>query len=115
MIESKYTKVRVDNEVELCEVYEREDKEKIEKAFIRNNISFFIKWKRERTDRKEQGRYIIFVNKYNRQKAEIIIHELLENVNEGVSFSDGRQGKKFHLKRLFPAGGLHLSAILSKM
>lgn len=115
MVESKYTKVHVNNEVELCEVYERDIKEKIEKAFVKHNISFFIKWKRERTDRKENGKYIIFVNRFNRQKAEAVIHELLEDVNDNISFSDARTEKGFRLKKLLHLREVRPSAIFSKM
>lgn len=112
MIESKYTRVRVNNEVELCETYEREIKDKIEKAFVRTGVSFFIKWKRERNDRKENGKYIIFVNQYQKQRAEAVIHELLEDVNDDVTFADSRPNKNWKWRKLFQAGP---SALLSKM
>ena len=32
MVESKYTHVKVNNEIELCEVYDKETKEKVKKG-----------------------------------------------------------------------------------
>ena len=55
MVESKYTRVRVNNEIELCEIYEREVKDRIEKAFVKNGVSFFVKWKRERNSQRGRG------------------------------------------------------------
>lgn len=102
MVESKYTKVRVNNEIELCQVPGREIKDKIEKAFVRHNISFFIKCTRKHQGRRTDGNlYTISVNQYQRQKAEAVIHEVLENVNESVVFLDKKREKGFQLKSLF--------------
>ena len=47
MVESKLTKVKVNNEIELCEVYDNATKERIKKVFFREGISFFIKFKKK--------------------------------------------------------------------
>ena len=39
-----YTSVKVNNEIELCEVSDPECKELIEKALLAERISYFIKW-----------------------------------------------------------------------
>lgn len=111
MVESKYTHVRVNNEIELCEIYEREIKDKIEKAFVRNGVSFFIKWKRERSGPKESSKYVIFINQHQRQRAEAVIHAVLEDANDNVVFVDGQVKKGWGMSRL----SHNLSALLSKM
>ncbi len=111
MIESKYTHVRVNNEIELCEISEREVKEKIEKAFVRNGVSFFIKWKRERSGHRDNSKYIIFVNQHQRQKAEAVIHAVLEDANDNVIFADSQMGKGWGIRKI----SHNLSALLSKM
>ena len=111
MVESKYTHVRVNNEIELCEICEREVKDKIEKAFVRNGVSFFIKWKRERSGQRENSKYIIFVNQHQRQRAEAVIHAVLEDANDNVIFADGQVKKRWGVNRL----SHNLSALLSKM
>lgn len=112
MVESKYTKVRVNNEIELCEVYEREIKDKIEKAFVRNGVSFFIKWKREQGGK---GRYIICVNQHQKQSAEAAIHGILEDVNEEVTFVEGKNKKGWFFLKDFLTRRANSLAILSKM
>ena len=47
MVESKLTKVKVNNEIELCEVYDNATKERIKKVFFREGISFFIKFRKK--------------------------------------------------------------------
>lgn len=111
MVDSKYTHMRVNNEIELCEIYEREIKDKVEKAFVRNGVSFFIKWKRERSGPKENSKYLIFVNQHQRQKAEAVIHAVLEDANDNVMFTDGKTKKGWGIKKIY-----HNSmALLSKM
>jgi len=111
MVESKFTHMRVNNEIELCELYEREIKDKVEKAFVRNGVSFFIKWKRERNGQKENSKYIIFVNQHQRQKAEAVIHAVLEDVNDNVVFAGSKEKRGWGVKKIY-----HNSlALLSKM
>lgn len=47
MVESKLSKVKVNNEIALCEVYDNATKERIKKVFFREGISFFIKFKKK--------------------------------------------------------------------
>lgn len=39
-----YTKVKVHNEVELCETADMDVKSQIEKTLLENRISYYIKW-----------------------------------------------------------------------
>lgn len=112
MVESKYTKMRVNNEIELCEVYEREIKDKVEKAFVKSGVSFFIKWKREQGGK---GKYIICVNQYQKQRAEAAIHGIVDDVNEEVTFVEGRNRKGIFFRRLFGENRIKPLALLSKM
>lgn len=114
MVESKYTHVCVNNEIELCEIYERKIKDKIEKAFVKNGVSFFVKWKRERNSQKENGKYIICVNQLQKQRAEAAIHEILEDVNDNVTFVD-KKTEKGWLGKIFRNHSLSVLAVLSKM
>lgn len=40
----KFSDVKVHNEIELCEIESLEEKEKIERALLREQISFYIRW-----------------------------------------------------------------------
>lgn len=107
MVESKLTKVKVNNEIELCEVYDNTTKERIKKVFFREGISFFIKFRKklhragfaaidlagekvsgERTifsDTKE-GRYIICVNRSQEDPARRFIMRVVPDYGGRVRF-----------------------------
>lgn len=109
MVESKMTKVKVNNEIALCEVYDSATKERIKKVFFREGISFFIKFKKkfdlagfaavnlagtqvedrrdEQPDRKE-GKYIICVNKSQEQLAKSSIMRVVPDHHDRVCFYD---------------------------
>lgn len=105
---SLLTKVKVNNEIALCEAYGDETKEQIKKAFMKNGISFYIKYKRiwvgkeeavmtkvqdevparTKTTNKEHFYYVVCVNENQREKAK---HSILNNVShadEMVLFYD---------------------------
>lgn len=114
MVESKFTHVCVNNEIELCEIYEREVKDKVEKAFVKNGVSFFVKWKREKNGSNAEGKYIVYVNLHQKQRAEAAIHGILEDANDNVTFVDGQKQKSI-FKKLMCRRPTNLLALLSKM
>lgn len=113
MVESKLTKVKVNNEIELCEVYDNATKERIKKVFFREGISFFIKFRKkfqlaglaavnlagekaagERAmfpDTKE-GRYIICVNLSQKELASRSILRVVPDHGDKVRFLGEEQG-----------------------
>lgn len=114
MVESKLSKVKVNNEIELCEVYDSATKERIKKVFFREGISFYIKFKKkfamtgiatvnladaDPEDRKKnptelkEGRYIICVNKSQEALARNSIMRVVPDYHDRVNFYDGT-GKK---------------------
>lgn len=109
MVESKLSKVKVNNEIELCEVYDGATKERIKKVFFREGISFYIKFKKKFNmsgiatvnladvnveDRKEnppehkEGRYIICVNKSQETLARNSIMRVVPDYHDKVNFFD---------------------------
>lgn len=109
MVESKLTKVKVNNEIELCEVYDSATKERIKKVFFREDISFFIKFKKkfemagfasidlaedeERTRKnflseQKEGRYIICVNKSQEKLARSSIMRVVPDYHDRIRFLD---------------------------
>ncbi len=109
MVESKLTKVKVNNEIELCEVCDSATKERIKKVFFREGISFFIKFHKkfqmmefaavnlageeisgERAPlfEKKEGRYIICVNKSQEELARRCIMRVVPDHGEKVRFLD---------------------------
>ncbi|MBD5458087.1 MAG: hypothetical protein HDR27_05880 [Lachnospiraceae bacterium] len=87
MAESKYTHMKVNNEIELCEVYDKETKEKVKKAFFGAGVSFFIKFKKAAPGR--ENRFIICVNSSQRGTAKTAILRKVPHAREIVNFFDG--------------------------
>ncbi len=121
MVESKLTKVKVNNEIELCEVYDSATKERIKKVFFREDISFFIKFRKKssredfaavklaeerRQDEEEkkriqsetketkEGRYIICVNKSQRALARKSIARVIPDYKERLHFLDDKGARQ---------------------
>lgn len=115
MVESKLTKVKVNNEIALCEVYDSMTKDRIKKVFFREDISFFIKFKKKfgmagfaamnlagsdvqdrheaATERKE-GIYVICVNKSQEQLAKNCIKRVVPDHHDRIVFYDEQEKKK---------------------
>ncbi len=115
MVESKLTKVKVNNEIELCEVYDSAIKERIKKVFFREGISFYIKFKNklqvtglafvaladeDRQEKKKafrekkEGRYIICVNKSQQELARKAVERVVPDHGERIRFLDEEKKDK---------------------
>lgn len=114
MVESKLTKVKVNNEIALCEVYDSMTKDRIKKVFFREDISFFIKFKKKFgvagfaamnladsdvqdrhevvTERKE-GIYVICVNKSQKELAKNSIKRVVPDYHDRIVFYDEQEKK----------------------
>lgn len=124
MVESKLTKVKVNNEIELCEVFDSATKERIKKVFFRESISFFIKFKKKfgmagfaavnlaEDDRPEhknlfmeqkEGRYIICVNKSQEKLARSSIMRVVPDYQDKIRFIEEapkHEGDQFSFQEL---------------
>ena len=68
-------------EVAFCKVYSMESKEKLEKIFLKNRISYFIEWQDksfwqrmfESDGRKEKTVYIIRINEEDVERAKELV------------------------------------------
>lgn len=115
MVESKLTKVKVNNETALCEVYDSITKDRIKKVFFREDISFCIKFKKKfgipgfaamnladsdvrdrheaQTEHKE-GIYIVCVNKSQEQLAKNSIKRVVPDHHDRIFFYDEPEKKR---------------------
>ncbi|NLL80453.1 MAG: hypothetical protein GX234_11860 [Clostridiales bacterium] len=86
----KFSDVKVHNEIELCEVGDVETKEKIEKALLKERISFFIRWKDKgfwaRLFSSKESTGVICVNDLQRESAEACVKRLEKEENIQVKF-----------------------------
>ncbi|MCI9314422.1 MAG: hypothetical protein HFI57_05460 [Lachnospiraceae bacterium] len=109
MVESKLSKVKVNNEIALCEVYDNATKERIKKVFFREGISFFIKFRKkfgmtgfgamnlagadvqdrmETVPERKEGIYIICVNRSQEQIARNSIKRVVPDHHDRILFYD---------------------------
>ena len=130
MVESKLSKVKVNNEIALCEVYDNATKERIKKVFFREGISFFIKFKKKfgmagfetmkLADSEVQGRhetmpeckegiYMICVNRSQEQLAKSCIKRVVPDYRDRIVFYDEPNQKR---EEQSTSWNLYLSGIL---
>ena len=80
-----YNKAYYHNEIELVKVNSTELKNKIEKAFLRNRISYFIRWDKASlwqtvTGKKNSEQCKICINDWDRERAMDILKSLEEDI-----------------------------------
>ncbi len=87
VVESKLSKVKVNNEVEICKVNDKSIKTAIERALLAERISYFIKWEKPgffSSDKKDSC--IFCVNEWQAEAAEKAINDLGEEVVGKIKF-----------------------------
>lgn len=97
MLETQYTKVKVHNEIELCEVGDIETKDKIEKELLKNRVSYFLRWTKPRWfSSKRSGTCIFCVNEAQRELAEEAIHNLGADAGQNIKMLMKKVDKVFY-------------------
>jgi len=84
MEQPAYTKVKVNNEIEFCEVKNVEMKDLVERALLKARVSYFIRWRKPgffSGDRKEKCVFHV-----NSQQLEVALNALEEE-------AEGMEGK----------------------
>lgn len=88
MQQTLYSMVKVNNEIELCEVADLECKQAIERELLQNRISYFIRWNKGGLFHLGRKRnYCIFcVNDNVAAQAEDVVNTLCEQRGYQVRF-----------------------------
>jgi len=81
-----YTTVKVNNEIELCEVSNPECKKEIERELLRNRISYYIRWPKSSFLSPKKNSCIICVNDSAQDAAEEIVRSICEEMGYHVKF-----------------------------
>lgn len=76
--------VKVNNEIELCEVPNSECRKAIERALLKNRISYYIRWPRTTVFSKNKDLCIICVNDNSREEAEEVVRVVCEETGYRV-------------------------------
>lgn len=93
-MQPEYTKLKVHNEIELCETADMDIKQKIEHVLLTNRISYYIKWYRQGVLRRNEV-CVFCVNENSKEEAEQLIHSLSKDIDEKVRFLMRRSGERF--------------------
>lgn len=81
-----FTSLKVNNEIELCEVSDTDCKTQIERALLANRISYFVKWVKPRFLHRRREICIFCINENDRELAEHAIRSLGPSVEKRIDF-----------------------------
>lgn len=81
-----YTSVKVNNEIELCEVTDMECKQAIERALLKNRISYYIRWSKSSFFRPQKDLCTICVNDNSKDEAEAVVRSICDENEYKVKF-----------------------------
>ncbi len=81
-----YTTVKVNNEIELCEVSDLDCKQQIERALLKNRISYYIRWTRPSLFNRKKSVCIICINDNSKEDAEDIVRSICDESGYNVRF-----------------------------
>jgi hypothetical protein len=80
MLENEYSKVKVNNEIDLCSVTEPDTKSILEKAFLKARVSYFLRWEKpgifEKLFKNGKTRIVFCINSAQLTTAEEVLAEL---------------------------------------
>lgn len=81
-----YTKVKVNNEIELCEVTNLECKQMIERELLKNRISYYIRWPKASIFSSKKNICTICVNDNSKEEAEAVVRNICDEKGFTVKF-----------------------------
>lgn len=81
-----YTTVKVNNEIELCEVSDPDCKQLIERALLKNRISYYIRWPKPSIFSHKKDSCIICINDMAKEEAENVIRTICDETGYSVKF-----------------------------
>lgn len=92
-----FQKVKVNNEIEWCEVNDLEIKDKIEKVLLKNRVSYCINWSKPRLFSSEKNSKCIFcVNSLQKENAEEAIESLPDDVKAKITYLNKKVEKVYY-------------------
>lgn len=85
-MQTLYTQVKVNNEIELCEVSNLECKQLIERELLRSRISYYIRWSKASLFSRKKDTCIICVNDSTKDEAEAVVRAICDESGHNVKF-----------------------------
>lgn len=81
-----YTNLKVNNEIELCEISSMECKQQIEKMLLQERISYYLRWPKPSLFHRNRNTCIICVNENVKEIAEDIVRSVCDENGYPVKF-----------------------------
>ena len=81
-----YTPLKVNNEIELCEIDDLDCKQQIEREFLKNHISYFVRWPKTSIFSHKKNLCILCVNENSQEPAEAIVRNICDESGYRVKF-----------------------------
>lgn len=81
-----YTNLKVNNEIELCEISNPECKQLIERMLLKERISYYIRWQKPSIFRRRNNTCIICVNENVKDVAEEAVRAICDEKGYPVKF-----------------------------
>lgn len=81
-----YTSLKVNNEIELCEISDVDCKHLIEQELLKRRISYFIRWPKKSWFRRSKDICIICVNENVKEEAENIVRNICDEKGYTIRF-----------------------------
>ncbi|MBR6627854.1 MAG: hypothetical protein IKL04_07760 [Lachnospiraceae bacterium] len=85
-MQTSYTTSTVHNEIELCEINSLECKQLIEKEFLKNHISYYVRWPKPSFFGRKKDLCIICVHEDVKEAAETIVRSICDEAGYSVKF-----------------------------
>jgi len=81
-----YTAVKVNNEIELCEVSDIDCRKRIERELLKNRISYYIRWPKVSFLSRKKDTCILCINDNVKEDAESIVRAICDETGYHVKF-----------------------------
>lgn len=79
-----YTPLKVNNEIELCKVYSKRAKQKLESYLLNHGVSYYIKWNKPKFFSKRDESCIFCINSSSKDAVSQAILEMPEEIRNDI-------------------------------
>lgn len=98
MVETEYSKVKVNNEMDFCSVVDNEFKRDLEKAFMKARVSYFLRWEKPgffaKIFKREKMRVVFCINQAQIELAENVIKSMDDEAVAQIRFIKTKSNNK---------------------
>lgn len=94
-MQPEYTRIKVHNEIELCETTDMDAKQAVERVLLRNRISYYIKWYKQGFLWRKRNVCIFCVNDSAKDEAEQLLRSMDKELGNKVEFLLRRSGENY--------------------